>query len=68
MTLTMKAIHESGSACFLIAGAGKDDRPAGIEAQRASRRPELAMFLRPASARLIWLVDSDAGTELKGID
>ena len=62
----MKAIHESGSACFLIAGAGKADRPAGIEAQLASRRPELAVFLQPASARLIRFVDSDAGTGLKG--
>jgi 6-phosphogluconolactonase len=69
VTLTMKAINEAGAVYFLLAGAGKADRLAEIEAQIANGDPRLpAAHVQPRSGRLIWLCDSDAATKLKGID
>lgn len=67
VTLTMKAINESRAVYFLIAGAKKADRLAEIEAQIAGGTPQLpSAFVQPTSGQLIWLVDTDAATKLKG--
>ena len=69
VTMTIKAINESRAVYALIGGAGKCDRVAEIEAQIASGNPELPMaYVQPLSGRLVWLVNTDAATKLKGAD
>lgn len=69
VTMTMKAINESRAIYFLIGGANKADRLAKIEAQIASGNPQLPMaHVQPDSGKLVWLVDTDAATKLKGIE
>lgn len=54
---------------FGRAGADKSDRLAEIEAQIASGVPKLLMaHVQPTWGRLVWLVDTDASSKLKGTD
>jgi 6-phosphogluconolactonase len=64
ITMSLKAINEARAVAFLVMGAGKAARLAGVRAQMANGSATLpAARVRPGSGELVWFVDSAAAGE-----
>lgn len=66
VTLTLAAINRATTVAFLVTGGAKADVLRRVLSGRDEGGPEPARGVRPASGRLVWLVDQAAAEGLAG--